>query len=1077
MTAPVVGASRRVLSLTALLALFFGVPAGLWVLGGAYLPDEVPTWSEATAALSGPDTGALFAGFLVLVGWAAWSIFALSVCLEIPAQLRGLPAPRLPGLGSAQRLAGLLVAAVIGVGSSALLPIAPAHAGPPTAAEQGALAQDEQTQPADAEDSAELTPRPASAGPLYTVQPRDTLGRIAARNLGDWERFDEIYELNRGRPQPDGRQLTDARLIRPGWVLVLPADAAPQAAPATSQVVVVEPGDTLSEIAEEQSLPGWRPIFDLNAGEQQPGGRRFTDPDLIFPGQVLDIPTPPAPPRPDDDAPPQPDAQAPAEPAPPSADSTPTVASETDPQTGDVNERNTDPGEESLTGLAATLTGGGALLAAGIGAVLLSLRRQRLRSRRTGRMLAATPPTLVPAEAAVLASAPAGAADFTALDMALRSLAVALSDAPGGQLPDVIAARLTEDSLNLRLHAPSVAPPPLPWVTDDTGWWWSLDLAADNPVDPKRARGRLAPYPALVSVGSEGRQRWLLDLERIGLLRLAGPPARCEDFTRHLGAELAINGWSDLLYVTTVGFGAELVDLNAQRLTHDEEVGSAAGSLLATLRNIDDGPDAEQVGVLDARLHASAGHAWMPEILLVAPSAGEGSGDLGALIAAVNERGDRSAVAVVLGDESGDPTGGWLLTLTDDGRLMIPELDLTLQARQLTAQEAADIAALLAFEREAGDAAIPAAAGDQPWEAYTDASGALLADVTAPHDSSSDPDRDMEDYDRSQTPEEAKAPWTRGLRDSVLPRATNAYVRDSAAAAEDVDGPASRVSRGLRKRVEEDLDRLDRDLADWWDPNCTRPRLTLLGPIALRAHGDERAVIRSGLRRRYEEVVAYLATREHGATVDEAAAALRPDRDGSTDAVSARAYVHRVTAGARAWLGNDPTTGEKHLSSGHRGPYALRNVLVDADLFRQLRARSGVRGRDGMGDLLAALDLVSGPPFGQRPSGYDWLHGLDLTYTAAICDVAHLVVTSALSEGDLEAARAASNAALRVAPDDENVLLDAMWVAFRDGNRAEAESLVARIVAVNDGDDEMDLHLRTAETIARARRDFLSDAS
>jgi DNA-binding SARP family transcriptional activator len=128
-------------------------------------------------------------------------------------------------------------------------------------------------------------------------------------------------------------------------------------------------------------------------------------------------------------------------------------------------------------------------------------------------------------------------------------------------------------------------------------------------------------------------------------------------------------------------------------------------------------------------------------------------------------------------------------------------------------------------------------------------------------------------------------------------------------------------------------------------------------------------------------------------------------------------------------------------------------------------------------DLLAALDLVSGPPFGQRPSGYEWLQGRDLTYTAAVCDVAHLVVTSALSDGDLGAARAASNAALRVAPDDERVLLDAMWVAFRDGSRAEAEAFVARIVAANDGEDEMDLHLSTAEAIGRARREFLSDAS
>ena len=38
-----------------------------------------------------------------------------------------------------------------------------------------------------------------------------------------------------------------------------------------------------------------------------------------------------------------------------------------------------------------------------------------------------------------------------------------------------------------------------------------------------------------------------------------------------------------------------------------------------------------------------------------------------------------------------------------------------------------------------------------------------------------------------------------------------------------------------------------------------------------------------------------------------------------------------------------------------------------------------MRGSDGMPDLLAALELVSGPPFAQRPTGYEWLGGLDLT--------------------------------------------------------------------------------------------------
>ena len=52
-----------------------------------------------------------------------------------------------------------------------------------------------------------------------------------------------------------------------------------------------------------------------------------------------------------------------------------------------------------------------------------------------------------------------------------------------------------------------------------------------------------------------------------------------------------------------------------------------------------------------------------------------------------------------------------------------------------------------------------------------------------------------------------------------------------------------------------------------------------------------------------------------------------------------------------------------------------------------------------------------------------------------------------------------------------------MWVAYREGSRAEAETYVARIVTIHDGEDEMDLPMSTAETINRARRQFLDRAS
>ncbi|MFE5300721.1 hypothetical protein [Streptomyces sp. NPDC056632] len=48
---------------------------------------------------------------------------------------------------------------------------------------------------------------------------------IAEKVLGDGNRFNEIFELNKGRLQPDGLVMKTATSIAPGWILQLPPDA------------------------------------------------------------------------------------------------------------------------------------------------------------------------------------------------------------------------------------------------------------------------------------------------------------------------------------------------------------------------------------------------------------------------------------------------------------------------------------------------------------------------------------------------------------------------------------------------------------------------------------------------------------------------------------------------------------------------------------------------------------------------------------------------------------------------------------------------------------------------------------
>ncbi len=73
--------------------------------------------------------------------------------------------------------------------------------------------------------AADRSPTPAQVK-YYIVPPAGhgpaTLFEIAAQTLGNGNRFWQIYRLNKGRLQPDGRRLENPKIIEPGWVLELP---------------------------------------------------------------------------------------------------------------------------------------------------------------------------------------------------------------------------------------------------------------------------------------------------------------------------------------------------------------------------------------------------------------------------------------------------------------------------------------------------------------------------------------------------------------------------------------------------------------------------------------------------------------------------------------------------------------------------------------------------------------------------------------------------------------------------------------------------------------------------------------
>jgi nucleoid-associated protein YgaU len=109
----------------------------------------------------------------------------------------------------------------------------------------------------------------------YVVKPGDTLSGIAQQELGDAERWHEIFALNLATVHHPDR-------IFPGQVLFLPGPTPIQPTP---RFYIVKSGDTLSSIAKRElgNESRWPEIFAANSDA-------IVNPDAIFPGQVFLIP-------------------------------------------------------------------------------------------------------------------------------------------------------------------------------------------------------------------------------------------------------------------------------------------------------------------------------------------------------------------------------------------------------------------------------------------------------------------------------------------------------------------------------------------------------------------------------------------------------------------------------------------------------------------------------------------------------------------------------------------------------------------------------------------------------------------
>ncbi|WP_460818639.1 LysM peptidoglycan-binding domain-containing protein [Nocardioides korecus] len=954
---------------------------------------------------------------------------------------------RVPGtFGGQQAFARTLVQAVVAVGfTTAATAAAPApwigHAeAAPTASNTAPSA-------APAAAVANVAPEPHQAPTIkVNVERGDTLWSIAEQHLAAGERWREVAELNRGREMSDGSTFDDARTILPGWTLLLPSSA-PR--PVAEEVVTVQRGDTLWELADDAYGDGskWPRVYEAN-------DERIEDPHWIHPGQQLVVPGQGrGRPRRDEDGhqtahPPVTPVTPPVESHPPTEvptqpEPTPEVVTPPNPSGTDGQRDSADPTAAKDPGIhidGATITrallGGGGFLAAGMLWVYAGRRRTQTRNRRSGRAAPNVAPRLRPDDKALKTIGGDAGPRMAFVDSALRELAQLVEES-GLRLPDAAAARIDQEFLELHLAHPEPAAPN-PWIASPDGAVWSVSV-----THVPRSSGRISPYPAMVTLGMDPEGgTWLLDLESAGVIQIVGDRPAGTDLARFIAAELALNPWSDAEVVSVVGVGEEIVRLNYGRLFADPRLD--IDRLTKLTRQMADALESSGRDVLACRA-LEGEDASVPSVAIGIVGDQDLDASRPAIADLINEMertpGRTSVVLLVVASE---PVESRPLTLRVLGEESLETPWGTVRPNRLTTAEATALGELFDDAETEGDEPVPVAPGPDGEPSNVDEAGALVDELTNSRCGAGDPH-------------------------SVLPRPDRAYIDAAATTADDLAALAPEVPPS---EVTSDLaadPTLEADLADWLDPAISRPKLRVLGPVELLAGGQQTKEVES--RPAYfAELASYLAAHPAGRTPNEVAADFGIQNN----------TLHTRLGQLRKWLGKQPDSDEWYLPNALwiRGQqvYRIEGIIVDADLFRRLRARGEARGPEGIEDLRRALELVTGRPYDQpRNRGYGWLVDtpFDHYLTAAIVDVAHIVATYGLTEGQPKLALWAAEKAIAAAPAEDKPRLDLARAMKAIGQDAEAENYLRREVFNRSDDDRapLDPSNRTKEIAHRLIQD------
>lgn len=825
--------------------------------------------------LLSPDDGSVALIIIGATAWIAWAVMAFCLLTEIVAAVRGVRAPQLRGLGAGQQLASQLVA-------SAAVLFAVAQ---PLSLTLAAT-------PAHADNITEVQATPPAGSPAAETDEATPPQALPAKPAPATESYitrahDSLWKISEAL-LGDGTRFTEIVDLNPdlfpdgpgfltaGTVLQLPVSEATTAVDPDSPYVV-EPGDTLWDIADEELGDPTRydEIFEASDDIVQPDGRTLTDPDMIYPGWELEIP---------DAEPPvemTPQDNTPEDTSPAPEDPSPTEPPETTPTPPPLDVES--PAETALEEQSSDVDQRGDtptwLLPGltGAGTVLAGSLFLVLRSHRRTQLRYRSPGEVIEPPPQELVAVEKTARLSAGTVPRLQDLDRLLRHlADGLELTRQPRPHLQHILLADQCVTLHLAEPAAP----PPGWGgtdaaWTFEL--DQPLpDPESP----APWPLLCTIGATDDGHLVLaNLEELGTIALTGDQEAAAALARSITAELTLNPWSMLTDIETLGVASELADLDPVRLHHHEpgDLGFL-DRLTADVASRGDNEPEMFHAVITSDIDAAK-----PMIRVIADSTGR----LGAAVVTSSDTPIPDAVS---------------FHLTGDGRLHIQDLGLDLTSAGLTADEAAATAAIVAVTRDAAPVPTPVHDTQEPaWRAATDRSGSL---VTA--------------Y--------ADAPPA---------------MQEVAHAADDTPAPETEVvDKTPDSSQQESLEildpRLDEDLAAWFDADSRVPKLHLLGPVRATAHGNPTAVARR--KPHYVELLAYLALHPEGVSSQQVAEAFSISKDRV-----------RIDIGVvRKWLGDNPRTGHPYLppasqtrATGEAGvwTYQVDDVLVDADLFRRLRAR------------------------------------------------------------------------------------------------------------------------------------------